>query len=49
MKAATYRTTNPGGPFKPTKRYLGLMIKGAIEHSLDPNYVKGLSTVETVD
>ncbi len=49
VKAATYRTTNPGGPFKPTKRYLGLMIKGAIEHSLDPNYVKGLSTVETVD
>lgn len=41
-RAETYRTTNPRGPFTPTRRYLGLMIKGAKEHGLDPDYVKGL-------
>ena len=49
VKAATYRTTNPRGPFKPTKRYLGLMVNGAKEHGLDPDYVKGLELIETVD
>jgi len=47
--AATYRTTNPGGPFKPTRRYIGLMIKGTRDHDLDPNYIKDLETIETVD
>jgi len=41
-RAETYRTTNPKGPFTPTKRYLGLMIKGAKEHGLDPDYIKEL-------
>ena len=41
-RAETYRTTDPKGPFTPTKRYLGLMIKGAKEHGLDPDYVKEL-------
>jgi len=49
MRAATYRTTNPRGPFKPTKKYLGLMVSGAKEHGLDPDYVKWLESIETVD
>jgi gamma-glutamylcyclotransferase (GGCT)/AIG2-like uncharacterized protein YtfP len=49
VKAATYRTTNPKGPFKPTKKYVGLMISGAKEHGLDPDYVKELKAIETVD
>ena len=49
VKAATYRTTNPRGPFKPTKRYLGLMIKGAKENGLDSEYIKGLEATDTVD
>ena len=49
VKAATYRTTSPKGPFKPTKRYVGLMINGAKEHSLDPDYIKELEAIETND
>ncbi|HIH88036.1 TPA: hypothetical protein HA344_02355 [Candidatus Bathyarchaeota archaeon] len=49
VKAATYRTTNPKGPFKPTKKYVGLMISGAKEHGLDLAYVKELEAIETVD
>ena len=49
VKAATYRTMNPKGPFKPTKRYLGLMIAGAKEHGLEPDYVKELEAVETIE
>jgi gamma-glutamylcyclotransferase (GGCT)/AIG2-like uncharacterized protein YtfP len=49
VKAATYRTTNPKGPFKPTKRYVGLMISGAKEHSLDSDYIQELESIETVD
>jgi hypothetical protein len=49
VKAATYRTTNPKGPFQPTKKYLGLMINGAKEHGLDPDYVKELEAIETID
>lgn len=49
LKAATYRTTNPKGPFKPTKRYVGLMINGAKEHGLDSDYIRELEAIETVD
>jgi len=49
VKAATYRTTNPKGPFKPTKKYASLMICGAKEHGLDPDYIKELEAIETVD
>ena len=49
VKTATYRTTNPKGPFKPTKRYIGLMISGAKECGLDPDYVKELESIETID
>ena len=41
-EAETYRTTDPKGPFRPTKRYLDLMIKGGKEHGLDPDYLKEL-------
>ena len=44
-RAETYRTTDPMGPFTPTRRYLGLMIKGAKEHGLDPDYIKELETL----
>jgi len=44
-RAETYRTTDPKGPFTPTRRYLGLMIKGAKEHGLDPDYIKELETL----
>ena len=42
LEAETYRTTEPKGPFKTTRRYLGLMLKGAKEHGLDPRYVREL-------
>jgi len=41
-RAETYRTTDPKGPFTPTRRYLVLMIKGAREHGLDPEYIREL-------
>jgi gamma-glutamylcyclotransferase (GGCT)/AIG2-like uncharacterized protein YtfP len=44
-KAETYRTTDPMGPFTPTRRYLGLLIKGAKEHSLDHDYIKKLNNL----
>ncbi|MBS7630852.1 gamma-glutamylcyclotransferase [Candidatus Bathyarchaeota archaeon] len=49
VKAATYRTTNPRGPYKPTKKYLSLMIKGAKEHRLDEEYIKELEKIDTLD
>ncbi len=42
LEAETYRTTEPKGPFKTTRRYLVLMLKGAKEHGLDPGYVREL-------
>ena len=44
-RAETYRTTDPKGPFTPTKRYLSLMISGAKEHGLDPDYIKALENL----
>lgn len=49
IEADTYRTTDPKGPFKPTRRYLGLMISGAREHGLDPGYIEELERTPTVD
>ncbi len=49
LRAATYRTANPRGPFKPTRRYLGLVVKGAREHGLDPQYIEELERTPTVD
>jgi gamma-glutamylcyclotransferase len=42
LEAETYRTTDPEGPYTPTRRYLGLMIKGAKEQGLDPDYIEEL-------
>ena len=42
LTAETYRTTNPEGPFTPTKKYLELMLKGANEHALNTDYIKEL-------
>ncbi len=49
LEAQTYRTTDPQGPFKPTKRYLALMVKGAKEHGLDHEYIEELEKTPTVD
>jgi len=48
MLAHVYRTTNPRGPFKPTKLYLNYMIDGARTLGLSPEYIKSLER-ETVD
>lgn len=42
LTAETYRTTNPEGPFTPTKKYLELMLKGAKEHALNTDYIREL-------
>jgi gamma-glutamylcyclotransferase (GGCT)/AIG2-like uncharacterized protein YtfP len=42
LEAETYRTTDPRGPLTPTRRYVGLMIKGAKEHGMDPGYIESL-------
>jgi gamma-glutamylcyclotransferase (GGCT)/AIG2-like uncharacterized protein YtfP len=47
-EAETYRTTRPRGPFRPTRRYLDLMVKGAREHGLDPDYISELERTPTV-
>ena len=36
---------HPKSPFTPTRRYLGLMVKGAREHGLDLTYIKELETL----
>ncbi|MFW6109264.1 MAG: gamma-glutamylcyclotransferase [archaeon] len=48
MLAHVYRTTNPRGPFKPTKEYLGYMIDGAKALGLPEEYIESLK-VETTD
>jgi len=42
LKAETYRTTDPRGPFRSSCRYVGLMLKGAREHDMDPAYIREL-------
>jgi gamma-glutamylcyclotransferase (GGCT)/AIG2-like uncharacterized protein YtfP len=49
IKAYTYRTTNPKGPYKPTKKYLELIVNGAKAHKIDASYISQLESVETVD
>jgi gamma-glutamylcyclotransferase (GGCT)/AIG2-like uncharacterized protein YtfP len=49
MLAHVYRTTNPRGPFKPTRRYLRYMVDGAKALGLPPEYVAQFEDVETVD
>jgi len=49
VSVVTYCTTNPRGPFKPTRKYLNLMVKGAKEHNLDLEYIKQIEAIDTVD
>ena len=37
-----YRCTKPTGPYSPARSYVELMLEGAEEHQIDPNYVKEL-------
>ncbi len=48
MLAHVYRTTNPRGPFKPSKRYLKHILEGAEKLGLPKDYIDGLR-VETID
>lgn len=41
-EADLYRVVEPRGPFDPARSYVGLMLEGAEEHGLDPEYVGGL-------
>jgi len=45
LEVETYRTTEPKGPFRTTRRYLCLMLKGAKEHALDSDYVRELEEI----
>jgi len=43
--ADLYRVSNPKGPFTPAKGYVELMLSGALEHGLDPEYVKIIEAI----
>ena len=43
--ADLYRVANPKGPFMPAKGYVELMLSGAREHDLDPEYVKVIEAI----
>ena len=49
MLAHVYRTTNPRGPFKPTKLYLKYMVDGAKALGLPQEYVTWFEEQETID
>mgnify|MGYP000050046407 CR=1 FL=1 len=38
--AELYRAIDPQGPFTPSKSYVEIMLKGAKERKLDPEYIK---------
>jgi gamma-glutamylcyclotransferase len=44
--ADLYRVVRPEGPFTPARSYVELMLKGAEEHGLDPEYVERLSRLQ---
>ncbi len=41
-RADLYRVVRPEGPFTPARSYVELMLEGAEEHGLDPEYVERL-------
>jgi gamma-glutamylcyclotransferase (GGCT)/AIG2-like uncharacterized protein YtfP len=43
--ADLYRVANPKGPFTPARSYVELMLSGAHEHELDPEYVKVIEAI----
>ena len=40
--ADLYRVAKPSGPYPPSKRYVDLMVAGAKEHQIDPDYTARL-------
>jgi hypothetical protein len=46
-QAEIYRTSKPGGPFRPDPEYVSLMLKGARAHRLDPDYIRSLEQLLT--
>ena len=43
--ADLYRVSKPKGPFTPARGYVELMLSGAREHGLDPEYVKVIEVI----
>ncbi|MFW6109487.1 MAG: gamma-glutamylcyclotransferase family protein [archaeon] len=43
--ADLYRVVNPQGPFTPARGYVDLMISGAKDHGLDPDYIQELEAI----
>lgn len=44
-KADLYRVVKPDGPYTPARSYVELMVEGAEEHGLDPEYVENLRSL----
>jgi gamma-glutamylcyclotransferase (GGCT)/AIG2-like uncharacterized protein YtfP len=40
-----YRVINPQGPFTPSRSYVKLMLEGAREHNLDPDYIRKIENI----
>jgi len=45
QEADLYRVADPQGPFKPSTSYVELMLTGAREHGLDPEYVRKIEEI----
>jgi len=43
--ADLYRVAKPKGPFTPSRGYVELMLSGALEHGLDPEYVRVIEAI----
>jgi hypothetical protein len=46
--ADLYRVANPQGPFAPAKSYLELMLEGAREYKMNPDFIKWLESMYRV-
>lgn len=44
-RAELYRVTTPTGPYTPAREYVDLMVEGAREHRLAPEYVERLAAL----
>lgn len=44
-EADLYRVARPQGPFTPSRGYVELMLSGALEHGLDPGYIKKIEAI----
>lgn len=45
--ADLYRVTEPKGPFEPAKQYLDLMLTGAREHGINPEWIATLEAMRS--